>query len=75
MGVGAVSPADDWSPPRIVAPHAPEPILTGEMAEVRRSWRRQRRARLARAVWPAFVVLLIAVIVASAVLLVLVLEF
>lgn len=69
------SPADDWSPPRIVDPHAPEPIVLGEMAAVRKSWRRQRRERLGRRVWPAIVVLLFAVIVTAVVLLVILLQF
>ena len=50
-------------------------IVLGEMAHVRQSWREQRRERMGRRVWPAFVVLLLLVIVASAVLLVLVLQF
>ena len=70
-----MSPADDWSPPRIVDPHAPEPIVLGEMAHVRRAWREQRRARLGRRVWPAFVVVLLLVIAAAVVLLGMVLEF
>jgi hypothetical protein len=70
-----VTPADDWSAPRIVDPHAPEPITLGEMAQVRRTWRAQRRARMGRKVWPAFVVLLFAVVVTAVVLLVLVLRF
>ena len=68
-------PADDWSPPRIVDPHAPPPIVLGEMAAVRRSWREQRRARLGRRVWPVLVALLLAVIVTAVVLLTVLLRF
>lgn len=68
-------PADDWSAPRLVDPHAPEPIALGEMAAVRASWRRQRWERMGRWVWPAVVVLLLAVIITAVVLLVLLLEF
>ncbi|MHA3704039.1 hypothetical protein ACXR2U_17865 [Jatrophihabitans sp. YIM 134969] len=71
----ASDPADDWSPPRIVDPRAPAPIVLGEMAEVRRTWRRQRRERLGRRVWPALVALLLAVIVTAVVLLGILLEF
>lgn len=70
-----MSPVDDWSPARIVDPHAPEPVVLGEMADVRRTWRQQRRQRMGRKVWPAFVVLLVLVIAGSAVLLGVLLEF
>lgn len=53
----------DWSPPRIVAPPGPAPVVVGEMAQVRASWRRERRARRGRHVWPALVVLLCLVVV------------
>jgi hypothetical protein len=61
--------SEDWSPPRIVEPHAPEPVVLGEMAAVRQSWRAQRRERMGRRIWPAVVVLLLAVIITSVVLL------